>query len=121
MALAVLPGALALLPLDEAVAWLLAGLLAFGVIFAVNSSWHSYLIVRFARAEGVSMDVGFYYMANAMGRLLGTVLSGWLYQVQGMAACLWVSAGLVLLSAIMALGLPAERVASEGDEYASGR
>ncbi|HET8791146.1 MAG TPA: organoarsenical effux MFS transporter ArsJ, partial [Modicisalibacter sp.] len=92
LALAALPIALAMLPLDRAVAWLVAGLLAFGVIFAINSSWHSYLIVRFARADGVSMDVGFYYMANAMGRLIGTVMSGWLYQAQGLAACLWVSA-----------------------------
>ncbi|GHB14033.1 organoarsenical effux MFS transporter ArsJ [Modicisalibacter luteus] len=121
LALTAVPAVLALLPLDAAVAWLVAGLLAFGVVFAVNSSWHSYLIVRFAREEGVSMDVGFYYMANAMGRLLGTVLSGWLYQAQGLAACLWVSAGLVLLSAIMALGLPAERVKAESDKYASGK
>lgn len=110
LALAALPAILALLPLDAAVAWLVAGLLAFGAVFAINSSWHSYLIVRFAREEGVSMDVGFYYMANAMGRLLGTLLSGWLYQAYGLAACLWVSAGLVLLSAVMALGLPREQV-----------
>ena len=67
------------------------------------------------------MDVGFYYMANAMGRLLGTVLSGWLYQAQVLAACLWASAGLVLLSAVLALGLPAERVSSDKDKYAPGR
>ncbi|MEE3215659.1 MAG: MFS transporter, partial [Pseudomonadota bacterium] len=47
-----------------------------------------------------------YYMANAMGRLLGTLLSGWLYQVQGLSACLWVAAALVLASALMALALP---------------
>lgn len=106
LALAALPIALAMLPLDQAVVWLVVGLLAFGVIFAINSSWHSYLIVRFARADGVSMDVGFYYMANAMGRLIGTVLSGWLYQAQGLAACLWVSAALVALSAVLATLLP---------------
>lgn len=99
--------ALALMPL-EAVGWLVIGLLAFGVLFAINSSWHSYLIVHYARAEGVSMDVGFYYMANAMGRLLGTLLSGWLYQFYGLSACLWVAAGLVALSALMALALPSE-------------
>lgn len=115
LALAALPAILALLPLDVSVAWLVVGLLAFGVIFAINSSWHSYLIVRFARAEGVSMDVGFYYMANALGRLLGTVLSGWLYQVHGLAACLWVSAGLVLLSALMALALPQDAAATVGE------
>ncbi|PFG08648.1 MFS transporter [Marinobacter sp. LV10MA510-1] len=52
------------------------GLLLFGVVFAVNSSLHSYLIVSLARADGVSLDVGFYYMSNAMGRLIGTLLSG---------------------------------------------
>ncbi|MDR9438297.1 MAG: organoarsenical effux MFS transporter ArsJ [Halomonas sp.] len=107
LALAGLPALLALLPLAE-VGWLVAGLLAFGALFAVNSSWHSYLIVHYARADGVSMDVGFYYMANAMGRLLGTLLSGWVYQVYGLAACLWISAALVAASALMALALPRE-------------
>ncbi|WP_280540061.1 organoarsenical effux MFS transporter ArsJ [Chromohalobacter sp. 11-W] len=106
LALALLPAVLALTPLDATALWPVTGLLAFGAIFAINSSWHSYLIVRFARAEGVSMDVGFYYMANAMGRLIGTVLSGWVYQEYGLAACLGVSAALVLASALLALGLP---------------
>jgi len=105
--LAGLPALLALLPLAE-VGWLVVGLLAFGVLFAINSSWHSYLIVHYARADGVSMDVGFYYMANAMGRLAGTLLSGWVYQVYGLAACLWISAALVAASALMALALPQE-------------
>ncbi|MEQ5802564.1 organoarsenical effux MFS transporter ArsJ [Halomonas sp. H10-9-1] len=105
--LAGLPALLALLPLAE-VGALVAGLLAFGVLFAVNSSWHSYLVVHYARADGVSMDVGFYYMANAMGRLAGTLLSGWVYQVHGLAACLWISAALVAASALMALALPQE-------------
>ncbi|WP_461515893.1 organoarsenical effux MFS transporter ArsJ [Porticoccus sp.] len=85
---------------------LLAGLLLFGVLFAINSSLHSYLIVSYAREDGVSLDVGFYYMANAMGRLLGTVLSGWLFQVSGLAACLWVSALLIAAAAILSLRLP---------------
>ncbi|MDV6320187.1 organoarsenical effux MFS transporter ArsJ [Chromohalobacter sp. HP20-39] len=106
LALALLPAVTALTPLDTTVLWLVIGLLAFGAIFAINSSWHSYLIVRFARAEGVSMDVGFYYMANAMGRLIGTILSGWIYQMYGLAACLWLSAAMVLASALLALGLP---------------
>ncbi|WP_435389736.1 organoarsenical effux MFS transporter ArsJ [Halomonas sabkhae] len=110
--LAGLPVLLALLPLAQ-VGWLVAGLLAFGVLFAINSSWHSYLIVHFARADGVSMDVGFYYMANAMGRLAGTVLSGWVYQVYGLSACLWVSAGLVAASACLALALPRHAQAAE--------
>jgi predicted MFS family arabinose efflux permease len=45
--------------------------------------------------DGVSLDVGFYYMSNAMGRLIGTVLSGWIYQVYGLGACLWISSAFV--------------------------
>lgn len=85
---------------------LLAGLLIFGTLFAVNSSLHSYLIVSYAGEDGVSLDVGFYYMANAMGRLIGTILSGWLYQDFGLAICLWVSAGFIGLTALISLGLP---------------
>jgi predicted MFS family arabinose efflux permease len=83
-----------------------AGLLLFGAVFAVNSSLHSYLIISYAQRDAVSLDVGFYYMANAMGRLLGTVLSGWLYQDYGLVTCLWVSAGFVLLAAVLSSGLP---------------
>ena len=85
---------------------LLGGLLIFGVLFAINSSLHSYLIVSYAGQDGVSLDVGFYYMANAMGRLIGTVLSGWLFQSYGMGACLWVSAGFIAITALISLGLP---------------
>jgi predicted MFS family arabinose efflux permease len=85
---------------------LLAGLLVFGMLFAVNSSLHSYLIVSYATEDGVSLDVGFYYMANAAGRLLGTVLSGWLYQAQGLAICLFVSGVFVALAALLSLRLP---------------
>ncbi|BCG63445.1 MAG: hypothetical protein methR_P1155 [Methyloprofundus sp.] len=85
---------------------LLGGLLIFGVLFAINSSLHSYLIVSYANEDGVSLDVGFYYMANAVGRLLGTVLSGWLYQVSGLAACLWVSAGFITMAALLSVALP---------------
>lgn len=85
---------------------LVAGLLVFGILFAINSSLHSYLIVSYAGADGVSLDVGFYYMANAMGRLLGTVLSGWVYQQYGLEACLWVSGGFILLAALMSTRLP---------------
>ncbi|MFL1404528.1 organoarsenical effux MFS transporter ArsJ [Marinobacter sp. M1N3S26] len=84
----------------------IGGLLLFGVLFAINSSLHSYLIVRYARGDGVSLDVGFYYMSNAAGRLAGTVLSGWVYQAYGLEACLWVSAGFVALAAGLALMLP---------------
>ena len=79
---------------------LVVGLLAFGAIFAVNSSLHSYLILSFSKAERVTMDVGFYYMANAAGRLAGTLLSGLTYQVGGLALMLGTAAVMVMLSAI---------------------
>ncbi|WP_257296720.1 organoarsenical effux MFS transporter ArsJ [Endozoicomonas sp. YOMI1] len=85
---------------------LIVGLLIFGGIFAINSSLHSFLIVSFAREEGASMDVGFYYMANAMGRLTGTVLSGWAFQWGGLAACLWISSLFIMLTAIISLTMP---------------
>ena len=106
--LAVVPAALAVL-LVRGVSpqgVLVVGLTAFGVLFAINSSLHSYLIVSYASEEGVSLDVGFYYMANALGRLLGTVLSGWIYQVSGLAACLGVSAVLIALAALASIALP---------------
>ncbi|MFT5720472.1 MAG: putative MFS family arabinose efflux permease [Motiliproteus sp.] len=97
------------------VGWLIvAGLALFGILFAINSSLHSYLIVSYAREEAVSLDVGFYYMANALGRLLGTLLSGWLFQEHGLASCLWVSTGLVLLAALLSLGLPRHKPVATG-------
>ncbi|WP_332397583.1 organoarsenical effux MFS transporter ArsJ [Vibrio metschnikovii] len=85
---------------------IIGGLLLFGAIFAVNSSLHSYLIVSYAKGDGVSLDVGFYYMANAMGRLIGTILSGWVFQEWGFAACLWVSFAFLLLTTLISIGLP---------------
>ncbi|PXA74824.1 organoarsenical effux MFS transporter ArsJ [Vibrio sp. 11986-1-5] len=85
---------------------IIGGLLLFGAIFAVNSSLHSYLIVSYAKGDGVSLDVGFYYMANAMGRLIGTILSGWVFQEWGLAACLWVSFTFLLLTTLISIGLP---------------
>ncbi|GLS84073.1 organoarsenical effux MFS transporter ArsJ [Paraferrimonas haliotis] len=86
--------------------WILViGLLVFGVAFAINSSLHSFLIVDYADAKGVSLDVGFYYMANACGRLLGTVLSGVTYQQFGLAACLWLSCLFVIIAAAFSLKL----------------
>ena len=67
---------------------LIVGLLLFGFVFAVNSSVHSYLILAFGSAERITRDVGFYYMANAAGRLVGTLLSGVSYQVGGLPWCL---------------------------------
>ncbi|MCG7630062.1 organoarsenical effux MFS transporter ArsJ [Epibacterium sp. MM17-32] len=81
---------------------LVAGLLLFGALFAVNSSLHSYLILAFSKDERVTMDVGFYYMANAGGRLLGTVLSGLTYQLGGVAACLGTATVMIALSALIA-------------------
>ncbi|WP_281648937.1 organoarsenical effux MFS transporter ArsJ [Parendozoicomonas sp. Alg238-R29] len=87
---------------------IIIGLLIFGGLFAVNSSLHSYLIVAYAREDGVSMDVGFYYMANAMGRLIGTILSGWLFEMSGLVLCLWVSAGFIAAASVISLWLPKE-------------
>ncbi|WP_347331120.1 organoarsenical effux MFS transporter ArsJ [Marinimicrobium locisalis] len=108
LGLTLIPAAIALALMGSiAPQWsLLGGLMLFGVLFAVNSSLHSYLIVSYAKEDGVSLDVGFYYMANAMGRLVGTVLSGWVYQVAGLVACLWISTVFLGLAAVIALALP---------------
>ncbi|WP_289282638.1 MULTISPECIES: organoarsenical effux MFS transporter ArsJ [unclassified Methylophaga] len=113
--------ALSLIPVMIAVAltynWhkelvLIVGLMIFGVLFAINSALHSYLIVSYAGEDGVSLDVGFYYMANAMGRLIGTVLSGWLYQSYGLGFCLWVSALFIVITAVISLYLPKHKRAN---------
>ena len=85
---------------------LIVGLILFGVLFAINSAVHSYLILAYSDVEKVSMSVGFYYMANAGGRLAGTVLSGLVYQTQGIEGCLWWSAGFVLAAFLLSLRLP---------------
>ncbi|MBA1443703.1 MAG: organoarsenical effux MFS transporter ArsJ [Chromatiales bacterium] len=85
---------------------LILGLILFGIVFAINSAVHSYLILAYSDFDKVSMNVGFYYMANAGGRLVGTMLSGWAYQTQGLVGCLWWSAGFVLLAALLSLRLP---------------
>lgn len=111
--LTLLPGGLALgllYGLDPATL-LIGGLLLFGAVFAVNSSLHSFLIVSYARSDGVSLDVGFYYMSNAMGRLVGTLLSGWLFQLagqgsDGLQTCLWASLALLLLATVVSTRLP---------------
>jgi hypothetical protein len=74
------------------------GLLLLGLVFAINSSVHSYLILAFASAERITCDVGFYYMANAAGRLMGTLLSGLSYQVGGLPLCLATSGVMAALS-----------------------
>lgn len=85
---------------------LIGGLMLFGAFFAVNSSLHSYLIVSYSKENGVSLDVGFYYMANAMGRLVGTLLSGGVYQLYGLEACLWISSLFLLLAWLISFKLP---------------
>jgi MFS family permease len=85
---------------------IVAGLIAFGVVFAMNSAVHSYLILAYADNDRAAMNVGFYYMANAGGRLAGTVLSGLLYQWDGLLACLWASVACVLAAAVLSLLLP---------------
>lgn len=106
-----LAGVTALIPIGLSLGWppgptMLAGLGLFGVVFALNSSVHSYLVLAYSEADRVSLTVGFYYMANACGRLIGTLLSGVLYQQAGVAASLW---GAVILAGIaggVALLLP---------------
>lgn len=92
---------------------LVTGLLIFGAVFAINSSLHSFLIVDFARADGVSLDVGFYYMANAMGRLVGTVLSGLVFQLYGLQACLLVSSIFVFFAFVFSSLLAQKSYATE--------
>ena len=82
------------------------GLALFALVFAMNSAVHSFLVVSYADADGVSLDVGFYYMANAAGRLLGTVCSGWMYQSYGLVACLGLSAVFVVSVALVSSKLP---------------
>lgn len=103
--------ALALSSHMDPLACLICGLLAFALLFAINSALHSYLIVSYADHDGVSMDVGFYYMANAMGRLTGTVLSGWVYQQWGLIACLWISTAFVLFAGLISIKLPNSKAA----------
>jgi MFS family permease len=82
------------------------GLLVFGVVFALNSAVHSFLILAYADDRKVAMNVGFYYMANAAGRLTGTILSGALYQWHGLVACLWASVAFVLGAGLLSRFLP---------------
>lgn len=85
---------------------LVSGLALFGLPFAVNSSLHSYLILAYAGSEKAAEDVGFYYAANATGRLMGIVLSGLLYQFGGMTACLIGSAAMLAVCWLVTFLLP---------------
>ena len=85
---------------------LVFGLAVFGMIFAVNSSVHSYLILAYAGSEKAAEDVGFYYAANALGRFGGTLFSGLLYQWGGITACLAGSAAMLIACFLITLPLP---------------
>ena len=85
---------------------ILAGLAVFGIVFAVNSSVHSYLILAYTDSDKVALNVGFYYMANACGRLAGTLLSGVMYLQAGLAGCLWTSAGFIFVAVLITAALP---------------
>jgi MFS family permease len=85
---------------------IIAGLLVFGVVFAFNSAVHSYLVLAFTDDDKVALNVGFYYMANSGGRLVGTVLSGLVFQYFNLVGCLWTSMLLVLAAGIVTMKLP---------------
>jgi MFS family permease len=89
--------------------------------FALNSAVHSYMVLAYSEAERVSLSVGFYYMANAAGRLIGTLLSGLLYQWAGVSASLWGAVVLAGVAGTVALALPPVTTAvswskAKGDE-----
>jgi predicted MFS family arabinose efflux permease len=117
--LALLTGALAVLISS----WgdglvLVVGLMGFGVIFALNSALHSYLVVAFADDTQVSMTVGFYYSANAVGRLLGTLASGLAFQWGGVEATLWGAFLFVVLAALCTL--PVMRLSTRAEQGQTG-
>ncbi|MCB9382500.1 MAG: organoarsenical effux MFS transporter ArsJ [Ilumatobacteraceae bacterium] len=85
---------------------IVVGLVVFGVVFAMNSSLHSFLVLVYADDDEVALDVGFYYSANATGRLVGTLLSGVLYLWGGLPAALWGSTAFVAVTWLLALRLP---------------
>jgi predicted MFS family arabinose efflux permease len=106
--LTAVPGAIALalqlgLPANIVI---ISGLLVFGVVFAFNSAVHSYLVLAFTDDDKVALNVGFYYMANSGGRLVGTVLSGLVYQIFGLVGCLWTSMFFVFAAGLVSLKLP---------------
>jgi len=86
---------------------LVVGLALFALVFAINSAVHSFLILAYSGHDQAALNVGFYYMANAGGRLVGTVLSGWTYQQWGLVGCLWWSTGFVLAAGLLSLKLSA--------------
>jgi predicted MFS family arabinose efflux permease len=87
---------------------IVGGLSLFGAVFALNSAVHSYLILDYTDGDKVALNVGFYYMANAGGRLVGCLLSGVLYQIAGLSGCLWGAFAFAAVAAGVAFKLPAE-------------
>ncbi len=85
---------------------IIGGLTLFAIAFAINSAVHSYLILAYTEGDKVALNVGFYYMANAGGRLAGTILSGVLFELYGLVGCLWASVGFVLLAGVLSWWLP---------------
>jgi len=85
---------------------IVVGLMIFGLVFAFNSAVHSYLVLAFTDDDKVALNVGFYYMANSGGRLVGTVLSGVIFQLFGLVGCLWTSAVFVFAAWLISLRLP---------------
>ena len=89
---------------------LMIGLAIFMIVFAINSAVHSYLILAYSEDDDeVATNVGFYYMANAGGRLLGTLLSGVIFEFYGFIGCLLASAALVLAASLLSFNLPRAR------------
>lgn len=115
----------ALIPIGLGLEWpaaavMLTGLALFGVAFALNSAVHSYMVLAYSAAERVSLSVGFYYMANAAGRLIGTLLSGLLYQWAGVSASLWGAVVLAGVAGTIALSLPPVGTAAPSWAKATG-
>lgn len=104
-ALAITP-VLVIISLNFSNSFFIGALFLFGGLFAINSSLHSYLIVSYAQRESVSLDIGFYYMANALGRLIGTLLSGWVFVSFGLTACLTVSLVFITMASLISFFLP---------------
>lgn len=118
--LMILPGLIALpllpgwaVPTSLSAVVLIGGLFIFGAVFALNSSLHSYLIVAYSDADKIALNVGFYYMANAIGRFGGTFLSGLLYQLAGLPGALFASSAMLALAVVITLALPAITRAQE--------
>ena len=88
---------------------ILGGLILFGIVFAMNSALHSYLILAYSDSDKAALNVGFYYMANAGGRLFGTLLSGLIYQWHGLSGCMWTSSICVLIAVSTIVALPRNR------------